>query len=771
MSVTQITSHEDLVVIDKIEVGPIKLEKQRVTTEYRIFQGDKITSTELIYRFENDVFDPTDSQSQNLAAMMTAQVALNYGLFCREIVFHGIFDQLDRRFLRNFVENTSREILVMKLLQPNPFIRGVELEPELRKSYCNAKLTFPEMRGTNNLSWDPWKVDRSHVVLSSGGKDSLLSYGLLREMNSNPHAVFVNESGRHWFTALNAYRGLKHLDTTHRVWCNSDRVFNWMLRQLPFVREDFADVRADIYPIRLWTVAVFLFGALPVMKKHKLGRLVIGDEYDTSETLSYHGIKHYGGLYDQSRFFDHELSRYFMAKGWGIRQFSVLRPCSEMLIEVILAKRYPDLLAWQTSCHATHQEDEKIIPCGRCEKCRRIVGMLSSIDVDPALCGYDRETVEACLKALVAGGLKQEEEGASHLLFQLTEKGLMPKDAIPPAQRKAYPEVMHLRFDKHRSPWTDVPGDIRRPLYQQMLEHALGCMVRQGKTWKTVDLFKQDTLDDPYAFEHDAPSHDDSRKDGHLWGEMTWPEAEERLKVTDLAILPVGAIEQHGPHLPLDIDAYDAGYLAERVAAACSDPKPLVLPLLSYGVSYHHDDFAGTISVSHEALVQMVTDIGLSLAHNGIKKLVIINGHGGNDPALHYAAQKINSQTRMFVCVDSGETSDVDVFALVETPNDVHAGEFETSTALATRPHLVRKDKIRPHEPCFTNKYLDFSSQRGVTWFSHTKTLSENGVMGDPSKATEEKGRRMWEIMIAHLVAMIEQLKSISLEEIYQKRY
>ena len=108
----------------------------------------------------------------------------------------------------------------------------------------------------------------------------------------------------------------------------------------------------------------------------------------------------------------------------------------------------------------------------------------------------------------------------------------------------------------------------------------------------------------------------------------------------DIALLPVGAIEQHGPHLPLDTDAFDADYLARRVAMACSSPVPVVLPLIPYGVSYHHEGFKGTISISNDVLSRLVYEVGLSAAHNGIKKLVIINGHGGNGPGdLHRGAR------------------------------------------------------------------------------------------------------------------------------------
>jgi creatinine amidohydrolase/Fe(II)-dependent formamide hydrolase-like protein len=230
-------------------------------------------------------------------------------------------------------------------------------------------------------------------------------------------------------------------------------------------------------------------------------------------------------------------------------------------------------------------------------------------------------------------------------------------------------------------------------------------------------------------------------------------------------------MEQHGPHLPLDSDAFDADYLARRVAEACQDPKPIVLPLIPYGVSYHHEDFSGTISISPETLSRLIYDIGMSLVRHGVTKLVIVNGHGGNSPALHFAAQMINRDAHIFTCVDTGETSDPDIYSLAETPNDVHAGEIETSTTLATRPHLVRLHEARKFVPRFSSRYLDFSSKRSVGWYAHTSKISASGTLGDPTKGDREKGERMWEQMIRHLVAFVEDLKRLSLDEIYQKRY
>jgi creatinine amidohydrolase/Fe(II)-dependent formamide hydrolase-like protein len=257
----------------------------------------------------------------------------------------------------------------------------------------------------------------------------------------------------------------------------------------------------------------------------------------------------------------------------------------------------------------------------------------------------------------------------------------------------------------------------------------------------------------------------------YLWGELTWPEAEIRFQEVDIALLPVGSVEQHGPHLPLDTDAFDADYLAKRIAEACSKPRPLVLPLISYGVSYEHDSFKGTVSISNDTLSRLVYEIGMSVARNGIKKLVIINGHGGNNPALNFAAQMITRDARIFVCVDTGETSDVDINRLRETPNDVHAGEIETSTSLAVRPHLVRMDKASKKIPRFSSRYLNFTAKRWVWWYAYTERISKSGVLGDPTKASAEKGEKIWQIMIAHLVALVEDLKNMTLDEIYQRRY
>ena len=396
--------------------------------------------------------------------------------------------------------------------------------------------------------------------------------------------------------------------------------------------------------------------------------------------------------------------------------------------------------------------------------------MLAALGADPMLCGYKPKHIEDALAVLPIKGLHQEKECVQQIYTMLQKQNIVvPPDTV----FEEHTEVLHLRMERERSPRNCIPMDLRQPVYRIMLQHALGSVLCVQKKWQPFDLLHSSTIEAVYPFEFSDTGGENSAKHqgNYLWGELTWPEAQQRLKQVDVAILPVGAIEQHGPHLPLDTDAFDADYLARKVAEACSRPRPLVLPLISYGVSYHHNDFSGTISINNDTLSRLVYDIGINAARNGINKLLIINGHGGNDATLNYAAQMINRDAHIFVAVDSGETSDVDIDAMTETHNDVHAGEIETSTSLAIRPHLVKMELAQKNVPEFSSRYLNFSSKRGVSWHAYTNKITANGVMGDPTKASIEKGEKMWQMMIAHLVALVDDLKSMTLDELYQRRY
>lgn len=247
--------------------------------------------------------------------------------------------------------------------------------------------------------------------------------------------------------------------------------------------------------------------------------------------------------------------------------------------------------------------------------------------------------------------------------------------------------------------------------------------------------------------------------DKYLLEEMTWEEARDKFKETDIALLPIGSLEQHGPHLPLSTDAFDAYWVAKETAKIVTPPKPAVLPPINYGISYHHMAFPGTISLSPETLISIVYDIACSLVTYGVKELLIVNGHGGNTPALKCAAQKLTYDKKLLVFIDSGEIASKEHKEILTTPNDAHSGEYETSTSLANREELVKLDKAVKELPQFPSPYLAWSSANQVAWVFTTDKLSKSGVLGDATLASKSKGKKLWEAHIKNLAEFIEQLK------------
>ncbi len=484
---------ESFKVLKKLSVKNIQIEAKKVKGTYSVerFSGET-TSFDLIYSYESAYFNKNNPEDVNLASMMLSQVALNYGLFFETIEFEGLLDKVDQRFLSDMMENTSREILTNKLLIKNEFLKPPfnELKPEKRDHYTQAKLVFtnPSSKQLQPQTSSEKTDSTKYAILSSGGKDSLLTYGIIKEI-AEPYPVFINEAGRHWFTAVNSHRYYKTIEpNTEKPWCNSDRLFNWMLKQLPFIKENFANIRADIYPVRLWTVAVFLFGVLPIVRKKGIGNVLIGDEYDTTVKSNLQGITHYNGLYDQSKYFDNALTRYYQSKHWDIRQFSILRSLSELLIMKVLIKRYPELQKHQVSCHAAHEINGRMYPCGKCEKCRRIIGMVMALDENPEHCGYNETQINFGLRALEKQSIKQIGSDASQLYFLMLKKGLIDANDFTKKVAKEHAEITKLRFDKERSNLEDLPKYIRKPLFDIFSEYADGAVKRVDNKWVDIRI-------------------------------------------------------------------------------------------------------------------------------------------------------------------------------------------------------------------------------------------------------------------------------------------
>ena len=231
-----------------------------------------------------------------------------------------------------------------------------------------------------------------------------------------------------------------------------------------------------------------------------------------------------------------------------------------------------------------------------------------------------------------------------------------------------------------------------------------------------------------------------------LLEEMTWTEIEAGLEKTRTVILPVGATEEHGPHLPTFTDTIQAIEVAKEVARR----RPVfVAPPVHYGVCRSTRGFPGTISISQEALRTLILDLLFAFKDSGFEAVLILTGHAGGQhlAALKEAAERAVASRDLRVSL----VSDFDLIdsSGVETPGDGHAGEIETSRMLVIREDLVRglPEKHFPPRP----RYLIMRDVRH---------LMGNGIMGDPSKATREKGERFMEMSVRGVLEALEELES-----------
>jgi creatinine amidohydrolase len=234
----------------------------------------------------------------------------------------------------------------------------------------------------------------------------------------------------------------------------------------------------------------------------------------------------------------------------------------------------------------------------------------------------------------------------------------------------------------------------------------------------------------------------------------TSPEVEEIARSNALVIQPIASVEQHGPHLPCYTDSLVAdGLVARAVALTPVDVEVWTLPVIAYGKSNEHLGFPGTISLSAETLIAVCRDVGRSVARSGFRKLAFVNGHGGQPHLLEMVARDIREETGLMVFplfpyrlgVPEGVVSSPDEEAL-----GIHGGELETSLVLALEPEAVHMDRAEPGDDRVRKLYgdLEHLSLEGAlptAWL--TRDLSENGVIGDPTQASAERGERA----LAHL--------------------
>jgi creatinine amidohydrolase len=253
------------------------------------------------------------------------------------------------------------------------------------------------------------------------------------------------------------------------------------------------------------------------------------------------------------------------------------------------------------------------------------------------------------------------------------------------------------------------------------------------------------------------------------WQDLPWPAFRE-LPADTVAVLPVASIEQHGPHLPVSVDTtINQGVIARTLAVTPAELPVLVLPTQCVGNSVEHLRFPGTVTTKPETLLALVTDIGASVARAGVKRLVIVNSHGGNVSVLDIAARRIRIENGIFVVnamwARMGKPESLK--DPVEGRYGIHAGRDETAVLLALRPDLVDMSKARN----FVSRWQGASNiaprvapDAGAPLAWQAQDLNPAGAVGDASLATAEQGDEILGFAAERMSALWQQVAAFDVE-------
>lgn len=241
----------------------------------------------------------------------------------------------------------------------------------------------------------------------------------------------------------------------------------------------------------------------------------------------------------------------------------------------------------------------------------------------------------------------------------------------------------------------------------------------------------------------------------YLYADLTWPEVNDAVELKKVILLPVGSTEQHGPHLPLDVDNLIATNVCLEAGRRAPE-KILVAPTIPYGFNVHGMDFPGTVHAAYDHFIEYCLDVCKSFVYHGFKRLIIVNGHGSNTPLLEFVGRRVILETDalaasfMWWNLLRLDPDFIASFRESVFPGGAgHACEVETSMYLNLAPEKAQMDKAEDYITWYNRQgatgflWGDAFGAGPVTMVEWTSTFVENGVAGQPTLATADKGRRI----------------------------
>jgi hypothetical protein len=468
----------NLICFSSIELSEPEIKNKSITARVVLnkIEGEKV---EFILNLKYDKnIKPEYLPLLRLAFCMPL---LNYGLFTKKFKLDFPVSKADITLLKELNKVFSRDIFVNKILRSRTNYILPEFLPDeknVKASDAEPKSVF-EFKGLKDDKYVAEKMNNNSCgILSSGGKESLLTYGMLKEIGCNVYPLYVNESGGHWRTALTAYRYHKENEfNTGKVWANVDRFYGFMLDNLRFIRKDHRTQWADTYPLRLSIFPFYVFSLLPVFADKKIGNLLIGSEFDDLRIKPLqNGIEHYFGVYDQHQDYDLVMNKWYDKRIQGLYQWSALRNVSGLIVERVLVKRYPTLASLQRSCHSCHFEGKELVPCGKCSKCMGILLFLLANKVNPEIMNFKKEHILSFSKKVKPSNLRLDQDEKDQSFYLIGENGTISK--VKPVEH-----VEQIHINKITCDIDLIPIHLRDKILKIIEIYTKGYCVLENEKW------------------------------------------------------------------------------------------------------------------------------------------------------------------------------------------------------------------------------------------------------------------------------------------------
>ena len=480
---------DGLVGIQRIVVHEPKVSANRIRTAFELIRrGCKTETVTYDVRYDQDVLALDSEVDSALARMVALQPLVNMGLFAGRVETEFPLDPLDVAFLNELLRAISKEILINRVHDPVHSVVDERDRPPFRKrrSYADVVLAAP---GQPPSRVGSRATPDSVGVLLNTAPEAMLNAAVFRDIGAPVIGLVVSTGaadqrvGEDLASRLGA-GGL----AVAQVSSNLESVLASLAEHVRAIQHGPASKKGRAR-FACYVRGPSVFALLPLLRARGVGLLALPDRYPGHLPEPFHGVSHYGGRYEHTRYFHDLLTRYLMERGPTVDVFSPLAPLGEMAVLKVLAQGFPTSLAQWMPCPTPKTTTRKVSPCGDCESCRRAAAQLVSVEADPARVGLGPDA----LKSLFREGLTSKEndpETVEEVRVRLARLGWNVRNgdasAAPPASFRR--ELERLRFDNRMTFIDTIPKRHRAHFYRRLLDFIPGALVWTGDDWTDFDL-------------------------------------------------------------------------------------------------------------------------------------------------------------------------------------------------------------------------------------------------------------------------------------------